>query len=1387
MKKYIIVIVLLIIALNGYSQLSNDGVDYQISSRHLSPEASQFMRYGNTPTRNFYGELDLSIPLYVYRDRDFEIPISLVYNNDGFKPNEHEGMIGLGWNLNIGGAITRKVEGGLQDEGSDALTQGVLSAAKSNFYKYDIPFNEKIRQGIICSRENNSNNIVNAPGNVSSHKHPSYSNYGELGPDLFNFNMPGHSGRFNFTWDGSIQIKGNQPYKVILDNYFSSDTNSKVTIISPDGYQYVFGGNSNSLETTSVLTPQTPFNPVKTIVSSWFLSKIIAPNKRTIEFIYKEKESKHNIIRKNVAQRKSIDVNQKNITQISEQGRIPKEDGYTFELISQTYLSKIIIDGDVTIDFLYKEKTKKFYEDADIDNLYRSYNTMNLALDQISISYGIKPIKKINFHQDFLGGNYTRFFLSKVSAGNEDYTFSYYNTDKIPIPDQSCIDHWGYYNGNNNTNNNGQNLLMPRMDIAYGNFNIFPYPYFEEYMVRKADEESSKVGMIKFMTYPTGGISNFYFETHKGLDYEVRKIQGQEETFVTRNEAGGPPPLGIAGGVRIKAIQDIDEDGNIYNRRDFLYPKGILTHYPHYLKEKASLSGWAYIECYILPTSRGNYPTDRHVQYAEVVEKTNAGSYIYKYSSYLDKENRDLYDSTIPHYVYNPQVSWYPFAEIMDIRGTDKSYRRGLLREKVILNNENDTVYKEVIKHNILQPSLSNYTNAIYHGETMTNKYTIENFAYLPTEKKQSTYFQNNLVTRTTQYEYNNKGVVSKETDVDNSIVIKYVYPYDKSVSPYTDMVSQNILSPVIEQETSRNSKRLSQKIREYSGFHNNKLYLPSKIYSVIGSSEKVLDAELKKYDEYGNLVQLTTKDNISNVYLWGYKGKYLLAEVNNTSYDDVKNALGGKLPESLSLEAGSDTTLIQSLHRSQYLKDAQISTVYHKPLIGATKMIDPQIISVNYEYDINNRLAKIKDNDMKTLTSYEYNLFPYPPIFIGFDVKDKYYVNDVSPFSVTKSGGTEQFACKWLIKKGNGEVLFQNDYSSSFYINHNFRHTDTGSAQITCFVKDANTGKIQTETRDFVIELEPFKYTIEVLDEYIFNSSKAFEAVVKRGSGDFSYDWSLKDISNSSNVVTILDKPNSGSKFQATFSRSGTIQLKCVIKDKVTGKTDTMVKDIMVKAFIPDIYISGPCAVGQLNIFYASVQGGSGNYTYSWLVKNADTNEVIYRSSVPSSSNSYTLTYAQPGKIEVSCTITDTSSGKTEERTELFDLIPPLIEFKNSTTVRDPQTRETTTTAVLDCFEEVTLEVEILGIFSSIYGKATFTVIKGNNTIYNKVLTRTVDDNTYLSEKVLITIPAGISTMKIQLSNYGGASLQAGMILHQVMSDTKMKIGSERRLMSGF
>ena len=90
-----------------------------------SPDVWSMIKYGNANIDYYTGTLGISIPIYTYKDNNFEIPISIDYASSGFQPGSPSGLVGQGWYLNFGGAITREVRGIPDDAIQEMYDDGV--------------------------------------------------------------------------------------------------------------------------------------------------------------------------------------------------------------------------------------------------------------------------------------------------------------------------------------------------------------------------------------------------------------------------------------------------------------------------------------------------------------------------------------------------------------------------------------------------------------------------------------------------------------------------------------------------------------------------------------------------------------------------------------------------------------------------------------------------------------------------------------------------------------------------------------------------------------------------------------------------------------------------------------------------------------------------------------------------------------------------------------------------------------------------------------------------------------------------------------------------------------------------------------------------------------
>lgn len=239
-----------------------------------SAQVEGMIRYGDIETSLYTGTLHFSALLFALKDPDFNLNITLSYNSDGFKPLKNSGYVGYNWSLLAGGCVTREVKG-YADE-TCRLVNPTGTSSESSYAK-----------GMYFYTYTNSQpqREVDVDGL----------------PDIWHFNFLGYNGKFMINNDGHVKIISGDYVDVDLSKTIdesamkivgtcplqSNDT-SQITIKTKDGYTYVFGGQLSALEFTYALkNGDTEIDQFPPVVSTWHLSKVIAPNGRTITYYYK--------------------------------------------------------------------------------------------------------------------------------------------------------------------------------------------------------------------------------------------------------------------------------------------------------------------------------------------------------------------------------------------------------------------------------------------------------------------------------------------------------------------------------------------------------------------------------------------------------------------------------------------------------------------------------------------------------------------------------------------------------------------------------------------------------------------------------------------------------------------------------------------------------------------------------------------------------------------------------------------------------------------------------------------------------------------------------------------------------------------------------------------
>ncbi|NER16773.1 hypothetical protein [Spongiivirga citrea] len=491
-------------------------VDYQAEVNQMvnipnSPEAAAFTKYGNTKVSLYSGTPDISVPLYTIQGRELNVPIALTYDASGVKVSQIATWAGLGWNLNVGGRVSR-ITNGLPDD--------YLQGAYTSIYNADV--RQKINHfgsRNIYQEGNEWFDSVQEAQEYYEWLHQINQSFIDTQPDIYSVNAPGLSAHlvFDIKTNNLPRALNNPRIKIqILNSNLGYNHINGWIITNEDGTQYFF---ENVFEKTLSLGEDTSANGalVNEYASSWMLTKIISANKKdTFEFDYTTDAEV------------GYWLSEQNGSSASAAVTTTRNEVYNYPAADQTFSAGA---GHYTLQKFLKSIKHNGTPLATISRGNRTdidQAPTNTKLDGITIKdYKGNLIKQVDFNNnDYFNNHKTsstdiRLKLNGITIkgrNNEkyqEYTFEYDSPNGLPSRNSFAQDYYGYYNGVNN------NVLYP--SYQYGEFSFGGAN-------REPNFTEAKKGLLKRITYPTGGYSIFNFEGNQVVE--------SVNTPITRNYAG---------------------------------------------------------------------------------------------------------------------------------------------------------------------------------------------------------------------------------------------------------------------------------------------------------------------------------------------------------------------------------------------------------------------------------------------------------------------------------------------------------------------------------------------------------------------------------------------------------------------------------------------------------------------------------------------------------------------------------------------------------------------------------------------------------------------------------------------------------------------------------
>jgi YD repeat-containing protein len=812
-----------------------------------SPNAQAFQAYGNDPVSLSNGLPGISIPVYEIRCGSLSMPVSLSYNYDGFSPLQDAGWVGLGWNLNVGGIITRTSEG---------LPDG-SAASGLNYGQYSIV--DSLNQG------------TDELSSFLSHPY-------DLAPDIFDVECPGATGKF-FWYNGRAYLLDfNRQIAITWPSI-----NSNMTLTSDNGTSYVFGAVEVTTSNTfkyGILSSSITYN------SSWHLTMVISADKKdTIQLTY----------------------GSYNWQQIP----VPYQNCYTMSIGSQSdlgydtaeYKMYPSVQAQILQSIMWRNGRMNFIAGSSRTDVLGNYP----FLQEINLVDSLtgNTVKRNLFSYEYFGQTatspayYEHLKLKRFntvnplqSADSLTYTFSYINEYGSNYPSKLTqgIDYWGYFNGK--TTNTS--LLPASSSTTY--YGSQPNHNFAGSNSRTPDSNYSCFAMLDTITYPTGGNTvynykqNYYYNPD---NQQVMPAPGLCLSSLTNFDHYQPTPA------IVKKYGYLKDDGTT--------TAGVLTNSPDYtsgwftyVDEDAGTE--SNYNVYNAPVnSAGIGGISPKFYYSKVTETVTSAGEIHRSDYYFTGFNtlfQDVRMTKKMDYLNTPNTNY--FSPVLE---TDNSYAvvpdTSFLTASTFIAEEDHKkvrvpqlkyVYSEVsyawptywirpssqttIQYDAAGHSASSATNYIFDGQTRNLK------------------------------------VVQQSTSDGQILVQKFKYPEDYSSSVSGAMIENRILNPVIEKQTwlkrsATDSSLIDGEIVQFDptifkpvatygiettapiGTLTNESQSGGKYVSLLSTAQYALKGQIQ-YDGNSCPTAANKRSDVSTSFIWDYAHSRQVALVVNASPMDI-------------------------------------------------------------------------------------------------------------------------------------------------------------------------------------------------------------------------------------------------------------------------------------------------------------------------------------------------------------------------------------------------------------------------------------------------------------------------------------------------------------------
>jgi YD repeat-containing protein len=657
MKPYKLLLFIFFVVANLFPLAGQDNnADFKMPTIvPASPESKGLGKFGDVPVGTYTGTPDISIPIYTVKAGKLSLPITLSYHSTGVEVAQEATWVGLGWNLIAGGTISYIQVGG--DDRSDNHInpdefQDLIRFLGSNSSSPSVR-NEDGVVGFSCT------NPLSDALWVKTYMLPPLLG-GCAQRDVYSANFAQYS--FKFIKNPLYGIAASNQYNFLPYNKYVFMGQKNKCKIEDFTINYIDNG-INSTDNGFVITGEdgTIFRfeifeiNHTTKALSWVLTKMISPMGDTISLKYRK-------------------VQMISLPSLNEQCTLRGDN-----LLPTTKRTS----GGITerfVPYLDTIETKNELIVFESDSTRNDIINGGRRLNKITIKDKINQVEKFSqrfvysyFTGNTIGGDYLveeRFYVSNPTLNaniaknrlkldsliqcsnnltNDKYAFSYYDLKPLPYKTSCAMDHWGYYNGQENQSSIIQgksHTIIPNAlplilgyPLNYGGIdNRF---YALQGAIRGASKDSSvyTAGMLKSIQYPTKGKTVFTYEPHDYYNYNY--VSAEDEANLNSPTSSIIPK---SAGVRAWGATP--------------YPVPSVTQDTFTLTTRSSVTFSGYIDLTDGTVSLLNQNTNTNIIHHSSTQQDSNGHYA-EWTEYLwlDPGTYTLWCTTPPQYVNSSDMS----------------------------------------------------------------------------------------------------------------------------------------------------------------------------------------------------------------------------------------------------------------------------------------------------------------------------------------------------------------------------------------------------------------------------------------------------------------------------------------------------------------------------------------------------------------------------------------------------------------------------------------------------------------------------------------------------------------------------------------------------------